>query len=129
MARSRACSIGPIDPATWPTPDTPAISTPPTAMYSPVAPYTRAAVGKRGRGTPSARNEWIISHMKNERGFSPALSVQVRPNGRKSTLMNDDKGLSRTSGLTLEKASDLHNPFGTGVAQTSSKGEVAYSGK
>ena len=36
--RLRACSIGPSVPATWPTPGTPAISMPPTAMCSPVAP-------------------------------------------------------------------------------------------
>ncbi len=37
MARSRACSIGPIAPATWPIPGTPATSMPPTAMCSPAA--------------------------------------------------------------------------------------------
>ena len=58
MARSRACSIGPIAPATWPTPGTPAISTPPTAMYSPVAPPCSSSCRRSGgagtRATPSA---------------------------------------------------------------------------
>lgn len=58
MARSRACSIGPIAPATWPTPGTPAISTPPTAMCSPVAPLCSSNCRQaRPRATPSARNE------------------------------------------------------------------------
>lgn len=45
-------------PATWPTPGTPAISTPPTAMYSPVAPPCSSSCRRSGgagtRATPSA---------------------------------------------------------------------------
>ena len=58
MARSRACSIGPIAPATWPTPGTPAISMPRTATYSPAArPCSSSCRQARPRATPSARNE------------------------------------------------------------------------
>lgn len=57
-ARFRACSIGPIDPAMWPTRGTRATSTPRTAMCSPAArpcsSSCRRSGGADARATPSA---------------------------------------------------------------------------
>ena len=54
----RACSTGPIAPATWPIPGIPAISMPPTATCSPVAPLCssscRFAEARTSRAASSA---------------------------------------------------------------------------
>ena len=62
--------------------------------------------------------------MKNERGFSPALSVQVRPKREKIHAHECDKGTVPLShpGLALDRLDLQLYPLGTGVAQNIRKG-------
>ena len=69
IARSHACSIGPIAPAMWPIPGTPATSMPPTATCSPAAPL--CSNNCRLASTRTAPSTCI------ERGFSPAYKSSV----------------------------------------------------